>query len=170
MKDELRSSSDSGPIGSAVLTAVRNASGRVTVGDVVAATGHPQEEVEATLRSLLERRRGHLEVGEAGTLVYRFDPRLMARGAEPLSRRLARRSWAVFREAFKVWIVLMLVVYFIVFVALLIAALVASQSRGGGRGRGRGFDLGRGGRGGSYDRCRRAGDSRHPGSGIGCAQ
>ena len=57
--------------------------------------------------------------------------------------RLASRGRAVLREAFKVWIVLMLVVYFVVFVALLIAAVVASQSRGGGRSRGRDFGLGR---------------------------
>jgi hypothetical protein len=126
-----------------VLQALRKAGGRVTVGDTVAATGLPRDEVEATLRSLLEMRRGHLEVGETGTLVYRFDPKLIERDSESFLGRLARGGWAVFREAFKVWIVLMLVVYFVVFVALLIAALVASQSKGGGRSRGRGFDLGR---------------------------
>jgi hypothetical protein len=136
------------PATPAVLRAIRKAGGRVTVGDAVAATGHPLDQVEATLRGLLESRRGHLEVGEAGTLVYRFDPKLIQRDAEPFARRLARGSWAAFREAFKVWIVLMLVVYFVVFVALLIAALVASQSRGGGRGRGRGISLGRRGGGG----------------------
>jgi hypothetical protein len=119
------------------------------VGDVVSDTGLPRAEVDVTLKDLLESRRGHLEVGESGALVYRFDPKLLHRHQDPFLSRLAQRSWAVFREAFKVWIVLMLVVYFVVFVALLIAALVASQSRGGGRGRGRGFDLGgrRGGRG-----------------------
>jgi len=137
------SDSDPGPFSQPVLKAVRKAGGRVTVGDAVADTGLPREEVEASLRSLLERRRGHLEVGETGTLVYRFDPKLIQRDAEPLWTRVARGSWAVFREAFKVWIVLMLVVYFVVFVALLIAALFASQGRGGGRGRDRGFGLGR---------------------------
>ncbi len=130
-----------------VLASLKKAKGRVTVGDVVSDTGLPRAEVETTLRGLLESRRGHLEVGEAGALVFRFDPRLLHRDAEPFLRKMAQRSWAFFREAFKVWIVLMLVVYFVVFVALLIAALVASQSRGGGRGRGRGFDFG-GGRGG----------------------
>ncbi len=131
-----------------VLRALRKAKGRVTLGDAVAATGLPSHEVEATLRALLETRRGHLEVGERGTLVYRFDPRLIQRDAEPFFSRVARRSWAVFKEAFKVWTVLMLVVYFVVFVALLLAAIVASQSKGGGRGRGRGISLGRSGTGG----------------------
>ncbi|MGW8267456.1 MAG: hypothetical protein ACWGSQ_13900 [Longimicrobiales bacterium] len=132
-----------------VLRALRKAGGRVTVGDAVAATGLPRDEVETTLRGLLETRRGHLEVGETGTLVYRFDPRLIQRDAEPVWRRLARGSWAVFREAFKVWIVVMLAVYFVLFVVLLIAALLAGQSRGGGRGRGRDFGLGRS-RGGGF--------------------
>ncbi|MFC1575509.1 hypothetical protein ACFL5A_02540 [Gemmatimonadota bacterium] len=132
-----------------VLRALRKAGGRVTLGDAVAATGLPSHEVEATLRALLETRRGHLEVGESGTLAYRFDPRLIQRDAEPFFSRFARKSWAAFREAFKVWTVLMLVVYFVVFVALLIAALMASQGKGGGRSRGRGLSLGRS-RGGGF--------------------
>jgi len=126
-----------------VLAALRRSKGRVTIGDVVSATGLPRASVESTLKSLLESRRGHLEVGEGGTLVYRFAPNLLQRDAEPLLQRLARQGWAAFREAFKVWIVVMLVVYFVVFVLLLLAALVAGQSREGGRSRGRGFGLGR---------------------------
>lgn len=133
------SSRDPAPI----LTALKKSRGRATVGDVVSKTGLPRDQVEATLKGLLESRRGHLEVGETGALVYRFEPRLLKRDTEPLLSRLASRSRAVLREAFKVWIVLMLVVYFVVFVALLIAAVVASQSRGGGRGRRGGFSLGR---------------------------
>jgi hypothetical protein len=128
-----------GPSSSAVLGAIKKSRGRVTVGDVVSATGMPRAEAETTLRKLLETRRGHLEVGETGTLVYRFDPKLLKRDAEPLLSRMATRSWAAFREAFKVWIVLMLVVYFVVFVVLLIAAFVASQSKGGDRSRVSGF-------------------------------
>lgn len=120
-----------------VLKALRKAKGRVTVGDVVAETGMGREDAEATLRALLETRRGNLEVGESGTLIYRFDPRLIQRDAEPLWARMRRGAWAGFTQAFKVWIALMLVVYFVLFVALIIAALVASQSRGGGRSRGR---------------------------------
>lgn len=135
---------------SEVLGAVRKSRGRVTVGDVVSATGLPRSDVEGTLRKLLESRQGHLEVGETGTLVYRFDPKLLRRDAEPLLSRMATRGWAAFREAFKVWIVLMLVVYFVVFVVLLIAAFVASQSKGGDRSRGRGLDLGRRGGGGGF--------------------
>jgi hypothetical protein len=143
-----------GPAGAAtrpVLTALRKARGRVTLGDAVSATGLPSHEVESTLRALLETRRGHLEVGESGTLVYRFDPKLIQRDAEPLLSRIAHKSWTVFKEVFKVWTVLMLVVYFVVFVALLIAAMLASQGKDGGRGRGRGGGLGLGrGRGGGF--------------------
>lgn len=113
------------------------------MGDVVSATGIPRDQVESALRDLLESRRGHLEVGETGALVYRFDPKLLKRDAEPLLSRLASRGRAVLREAFKIWIVLMLVVYFVLFVVLVVAAVVASQSRGGSRGRGRNFGLGR---------------------------
>lgn len=138
-----------GPASRPVLQALRKAGGRVTVGDAMAATGLPQDQVESTLHGLLETRRGHLEVGETGTLVYRFDPRLIQRDAEPLLARAGRKIGAGLREAFKVWIVLMLVVYFVVFVVLLLAALVAGQSREGGRSRGRGFGLG-GRRGGGF--------------------
>jgi hypothetical protein len=120
-----------------VLKSLRKRKGRVTLGDVMADTGFSQDETESTLRGLLSSRQGHMEVGESGTLVYRFEPGLIQWDAEPLSTRLARGAWALFKKAFKVWIVLMLVVYFVVFVALLIAALVASQSREGGRGGGR---------------------------------
>jgi hypothetical protein len=140
---------ETGPGKRPVLQALRKAGGRVTVGDAVAATGLPQDQVESTLHQLLETRRGHLEVGETGTLVYRFDPRLIQRDAEPLLARVGRRIGVGLREAFKVWIVLMLVVYFVVFVVLLLAALVAGQSREGGRSRGRGFGLG-GRRGGGF--------------------
>ena len=148
MSSDVAVVADPAGISGSVLTSLKKARGRVTVGDVVSDTGLPSSEVESALRGLLESRRGHLEVGESGTLVYRFDPKLLHRDAEPFLSRLAQRSWVAFREAFKVWIVLMLVVYFVVFVALLIAALVASQSRGGGRGRGRGFNLGGGRSGG----------------------
>ena len=120
-----------------VLKALRRAKGRVTVGDVVAETGMERDQVETTLRALLETRQGNLEVGETGTLVYRFDQRLIERNAEPLLARVRRGAWAGFSKAFKVWIAVMLVVFFVVFVALIIAALVASQSRNGGRSRGR---------------------------------
>ena len=116
-----------------ILRALRKAKGRVTIGDVVADTGMGQDEVEATLRSLLETRRGNLEVGETGTLVYRFDPKLIQRDAEPFSTRFRRGAWQLFTQGFKAWIVLMLLVYFVIFVALIIAALVASQSKGGNR-------------------------------------
>ena len=135
----------------AFLKAIRKRKGRVTVGDVVADTGHSTDEVDATLKRLLETRQGHLEVGDSGTLVYRFNPRLLRRDVEPLSTRMARATGAVLTKAFKVWIVLMLVVYFVVFVALVIAALLASQSREGGRGGGRSWGGRRRGFGGIPD-------------------
>jgi len=132
-----------------VLRALRKARGRVTLGDAVSATGLPSHEVEATLRALLETRLGHMEVAESGTLVYRFDPGLIERDAESFFSSVTRKSWVVFKEAFKVWTVVMLVVYFVLFVALLIAAMMASQGKGGNRSRGRGISLGGGrGRGG----------------------
>jgi hypothetical protein len=120
-----------------VLKALRKAKGRVTVGDVVADTGLGRDDVETTLRALLETRKGNMEVGETGTLVYRFDPKLIQRDAEPLFSRLTRGAWAGFTQLFKAWIVVMLLVYFVIFVALIIAAIVASQSRDGGRSSGR---------------------------------
>lgn len=123
-----------------VLKALRQLEGRATVADVVADTGLSRNEAETTLRELLEGRRGHLEVGQEGTLVYSFDPALIRRDAEPLLQKVKRVAWRVFKAAFKAWIVIMLVVYFVVFVALLIAAVVAGQSRdegGGGLGGGR---------------------------------
>ena len=128
------------PTDRTTLAALRRLGARATVGDVVAGTGLAQREAVASLRRVLESRKGHMEVGEGGTLVYRFDPRLVRRDEEPLWRRLERQARAAFQQAFKLWIVLILVVYFFVFGALLIAALVAGQNRdqGGGGWRGRG--------------------------------
>jgi hypothetical protein len=137
MNDTSVPSPVSGPHARPILKALRKARGRVTVGDVVADTGVGRDQVESTLRSLLETRRGNLEVGETGTLVYRFDPKLIQRDAEPLFDRLKRGAWKGFTQVFKGWIVLMLLIYFVIFVALIIAALLASQSRGGGRSSGR---------------------------------
>ncbi|MDX1645653.1 MAG: hypothetical protein R3304_00810 [Longimicrobiales bacterium] len=126
---------------SALLTALRRLEGRATVGDVVTESGLPAEEVRAGLKTLLESHRGHLEVSEAGELVYDFDPALIERGHEPRIARVMRRVNKGLAAAFKAWIVIMLVVYFVVFVVLVVAALVASQrggdSKGGGWGRGR---------------------------------
>lgn len=130
-----------------VLTALRKLGGRATVGDVAAATGLPHDQAEQSLRELLEGRRGHLEVGEAGTLVYNFDPRLIGRDAEPFWERFKRRAWDVFKKGFKVWIVVTLVVYVAIFVALLVAALLAGNrdGEGGGWGGGEGGRRHRGG-------------------------
>jgi hypothetical protein len=123
-----------------VRTALKELRGRATVGDVVARTGLARPEVEEELRELLGNLRGHLEVGESGTLVYRFDPKLVRRDTEPLWDRVKRTAWRWFQAAFKVWIVLMLVVYVVVFVALLLAAVFAGRDDGdrigGGRRRG----------------------------------
>ena len=131
-----------------VLRALRRLDGRATVADVSAATGLERSEAEATLRRLLEDRRGHLEVGERGDLVYRFDKGLLSRDAESMWTKVKRGAWSAFKVGFKVWIVATLVVYFAIFVALLIAALFANKDGdggdwggGGGERRGGGFRL-----------------------------
>lgn len=124
-----------------VLSALRRLDGRATIGDVTAATGLVRDEAERQLRALLEHRRGHLEVGTEGDLVYRFDRRLISREAEPLASRMRRLAWRGFVAGFKIWIMAMLLIYFVVFVALLLAALFAGNRDGddsGGWGEGRG--------------------------------
>lgn len=110
-----------------VLLALRRLKGRATLGDITAETGLERAEAEAALRRLLEQRRGHLEVGESGDIVYRFDRRLISREAEPFWSRVRRGAWKAFTWAFKVWIVAMLLVYFVIFMALLLAAIFAGN-------------------------------------------
>lgn len=128
-----------------LLDALRRLRGRATLGDVVSATGMPQDEAESALKKLLETRRGHLEVSDSGELLYRFDPKLMTRDQEALWGRLKRAAWAAFKIGFKVWTAAMLVVYFVVFVVLVIAAMTANRDgdrNGGFGGRRGGFGLG----------------------------
>ena len=120
-----------------LVTALRRMGGLATVGDIVAATGLPRNEAEAALKRLLETHEGHLQVSDAGELLYRFDPRLMVRGREPLLTRIRDAAWSAFQVGFKVWTAAMLVVYFVVFAALLIAALTANRDNRGGWSRGR---------------------------------
>jgi len=120
-----------------VRTALKELRGRATVGDVVARTGLARAEAEEQLRELLGSLRGHLEVGESGTLVYLFDARLVRRDAAPFWARVKSTAWRVFKAAFKVWIVLMLVVYVVVFVALLLAAIFGGRDEGDRIGGGR---------------------------------
>jgi hypothetical protein len=131
----------------AILRELRRLEGRATVGDVMARTGLVQPEAEASLRRLLETRRGHLEVGESGTLVYRFEHGFIRRDEEPLFSRIRRGAWEAFKTGFKVWTLLMLVVYLVVFVVLLLAAVFAGRSRDSGGGGGWGGGGGRRGRG-----------------------
>jgi len=126
-----------------VLSALRSLEGRVTVGDVAARTGLAQADAEESLRRLLESRRGHLEVGQEGALVYRFEPRLVRRDAEPFLDRVRAAAWAAFKTAFKVWTLVMLVVYVVVFVVLLLAVLLAGKSRDSNSGGWGGGDRGR---------------------------
>ncbi len=115
-----------------VRSALRGLDGRATLADVSAKTGLVQAKAEAALRQLLELHRGHLEVGEAGDIVYRFDRKMLRRDAEPLGERIRRKAWQIFQVAFKVWIVGMLVLYFLIFMALLIAAIFANRDDDGG--------------------------------------
>ena len=123
-----------------LLTALRRLRGRATLGDIVSATGMPEDDAETTLKGLLETHRGHLEVSDSGDLLYQFDPKLIERTREPFGVRFRRAAWSAFKTGFKVWTAVMLVVYFVVFVALIIAAMTANRDgRGFGR---RGFGLG----------------------------
>ena len=126
-----------------VLSSLRRLNGRGTVGDLVADSGLPSDDVRAALKSLLESHRGHLAVSDSGELLYDFDPKLIERGTEPWVARAKRAATRALRAGFKAWIVVMLVVYFVVFVVLLIAAMAAGQ-RGDDRGGG-GWGGGRGG-------------------------
>lgn len=83
-----------------VVRALRRLEGRATVADISAATGLERAESEAVLRNLLEHRRGHLEVGERGDLVYRFDKGLLTRDAESLWTRIKRGTLLVFAFVF----------------------------------------------------------------------
>ncbi|HIF07622.1 MAG TPA: hypothetical protein EYQ64_11940, partial [Gemmatimonadetes bacterium] len=67
-----------------VLKALRTLGGRGTVGDVVSTVGLPRDEVEGTLKNLLESHQGHLEVSESGELIYLFDRDLIRRDRVPL--------------------------------------------------------------------------------------
>ncbi len=116
-----------------VLKALRSLKGRGTVGDVVSSVGLPRDEVEGTLKNLLESHQGHLEVSESGELIYLFDRKLIRRDQVPLMERITKAAKTFLTGAFKAWIVTMLVVYFVVFVVLVIAAIVAMLSRGGDR-------------------------------------
>lgn len=131
-----------------LLAALRRLEGRATLGDVVSATGMPEDQAESGLKGLLETHRGHLEVSDSGDLLYRFDPRLMTRDRESAWVRFKRGAWAAFKTGFKAWTAVMLVVYFVTFVVLAIAAMMALNREGdreggfGGRRGGGGFGLG----------------------------
>ena len=116
-----------------VLKALRSLGGRGTLGDVVSSVGLPRDQVEGTLKNLLESHQGHLEVSDSGELVYLFDRKLIRRDRVPTIQRLKSTAKRFLTGAFKAWIVAMLVIYFVVFVALVIAAIVAMMSRGGDR-------------------------------------
>ena len=114
------------------------------MGDVVSATGMPEDATETALKGLLETHRGHLEVSDSGDLLYQFDPKLIARDQEALGVRLRKAAWSAFKKGFKIFTAVMLVVYFVVFVVLVIAAMMANRDDRGGFGgrRGGGFSLG----------------------------
>jgi hypothetical protein len=114
-----------------VRQALRRLKGTATVGDISSATGLAQARAEDALRSLLEMHQGHLEVGERGDLVYRFEPGMIRRDAVPFMTRLKENAWSIFKTGFKVVIAGVLVVYAVVFVALMIAALLANRDGDG---------------------------------------
>ncbi len=133
-----------------ILKALRSLGGRGTLGDVVSRVGLPRDEVEGTLKSLLESHQGHLEVSESGEVVYLFDRKLIRRDRVSTIERLKSAAKRFLTGAFKAWIVTMLVVYFVVFVALVVAALIAMMSRGGDRRSGGSWGRGAGRHGGHF--------------------
>ena len=133
-----------------ILKALRSFGGRGTLGDVVSRVGLPRDEVEGTLKSLLESHQGHLEVSESGEVVYLFDRKLIRRDRVSTIERLKSAAKRFLTGAFKAWIVTMLVVYFVVFVALVVAALIAMMSRGGDRRSGGSWGRGAGRHGGHF--------------------
>ena len=125
--------------------ALRDLGGRATLGDVVSATGLPDHEAETALKGLLETHRGHLEVSDAGDLLYQFDPKLIARDRVPFGVRFRKAAWSAFKTGFKVLTAVVLVAYVVIFVLLILALMFANKDDRGGIGGGRrggGFGLG----------------------------
>lgn len=115
-----------------ILDAVKDlAKAPFTVQDVVARTGLPPYEVESGLAKVVRDYTSDIDVDEAGNLVYRFPPGLVAR-EDIVKADAARRRKAAFRQAlvtfFKAWTVAMVIVYFVIYVILLIAFLAALAS------------------------------------------
>ena len=123
---------------------LRRRKGVATVGDMVADTGLPADEVESGLRRMLGIYQSHLDVDDAGNLRYRFDPKFVRYGNEP--SRVWFKIWRAVKQAaallFKIWIVLMIVGYTAAFVLLLLGAslgalgltLASGDDGGGGMG------------------------------------
>ncbi|HET9984157.1 MAG TPA: hypothetical protein VFQ38_11240 [Longimicrobiales bacterium] len=99
--------------------------GVVTLGDAMAGTGLAQEEAEAALKVMLASYSGHVDVTDAGDLVYRFDPRLLARDHRPLLARAWDGVKAGLTVALKVGIMVTLIGYSVLFTVIGVAALVA---------------------------------------------
>ena len=117
----------------AVRKALRALEGTATVADVSSETGLEFSRAETALKELLGVFQGHLAVGEAGDLVYSFDPRLIRRDHIPALERAGRALQAFLVTAFKVWIMVMLIVYFVLFLVLAVAMIVGVSVQGGGR-------------------------------------
>lgn len=84
----------------ALVAALRARGGTATAGDLAASSGLALDRVEALLRDLVHDYESHLDVDEAGRLVYRFDPALRERlRPESPAERRARRRLRVARAA-----------------------------------------------------------------------
>ncbi|MBX6362785.1 MAG: hypothetical protein IRZ00_02855 [Gemmatimonadetes bacterium] len=102
--------------------------GVVTLGDAMAGTGLAQEEAEAALKVMLATYSGHVDVTDAGDLIYRFDPRLLTRDHRPFLARAWDGVKAGLTVALKVGIMVTLIGYSVLFTVIGIAALVALSS------------------------------------------
>ena len=66
-----------------LIASLRTRKGVATAGDVAADTGLPYDQVDKGLRSLLNIYKSHLDVDDAGNLLYRFDADFTRRGDDP---------------------------------------------------------------------------------------
>ncbi|MCB9728960.1 MAG: hypothetical protein H6744_07485 [Deltaproteobacteria bacterium] len=134
----------------AVLEAIRAAPGPFTQSDIVARTGLAPHDADRVLGRVVRDYESRLDVDEDGTLVYTFEPGLIARPDVVEADRKLRRRQALRRgakAAFKAWTMLMVIVYAIIYALLFIAfmiAVTAQSQNSDSRRRGPRIDIGRG--------------------------
>jgi hypothetical protein len=114
--------SQSTPYHPALMQAVERLHYRATVGDVAAQTGWPIQQAEQSLLTLAAQASGHLQVSQAGELVYLF-PRNFRQVLRHKFFRLRLQEW--WQQVWKVLFYLIRISFGIVLIALIIAVLAA---------------------------------------------